>query len=536
MLAVLLLPSWGLPLLAVLGGMWQADASMPSGVGCSSWAAMSALIATGTSLGCLIVAAAMLYLLESVPKSARWKWLAILCVPLAIPPYLLGLAWAPLLSPVGLVVQPNAGGCALPPVRAVLSVIAILVASYYPVALLGLRSVHAAWHSAYEEAAWVSGLTRGAQLRLRARWYGAPAAAAFALIALLVLGEFAVADYYGVRTLAAGIFAVFATYQNPQAVLSLLIPLMIVAVVLAVVGAFAFRRVQMRLAINRDTEGGTESAIIGASTRASRFAAVALVGFTGVLLIMPIGLLMSALADAGQPVASLSAVWNVARSDLITSIWIAAAVSALTLPLAFVIAITAAYARSPWEQLPRVIAWAAFLTPPSLWGLGALLIQGQLPPGVWLAGSVAALIVGMILRSLALGTELLATSMARLPRGYLEAAAVSGLPKWQALRVGLWKPIRARCLSALLLIWIWALGDITLTVLVAPPGTSTLMLRIFQSVHYGPPQWLAALTAWHLAMTAAGIGMTLLLLRGSRDRPRSSWFITTDQGPHAAVG
>jgi iron(III) transport system permease protein len=531
-LAVLLLSSWGLPLLAVLGGTWQANVSMPASVDCSSWAIMSGLVVVGVSLGCLIVGTAVLSLVESLPARARWQWLAISCMPLAIPPYLLGLAWAPLLSPVGLVVQPNAGGCALPAARSVLSVIGILVAGYYPIAVLGLRAVHSAWHAAYDEAASVSGLGRMARLRLRANWYCAPVAGVFALIALPVLGEFAVADYYGVRTLAAGVFAVFAAYQNPHAVTSLLIPLMLAAVLLAALASLAFRRTQRRLALNRRAESGAQRT----STATSRFAVVALLIFIAVTLVMPMSLLMSSLAEAGQSTASLATVWKVARGDLTTSIWLAAAVSALTLPMAFAIALTGAYARSSWEQLPRVIAWAAFLTPPSLWGLGALLLQSELPPGIWLGGSMTALLVGMILRSLALGTEMLAASMARLPRSYLEAAAVSGLPRWQAVRVGLWKPIRTTCWSALVLIWVWALGDITLTVLVAPAGTSTLMLRIFQSVHYGPPQWLAALTAWHLAMTAAGIAMALLILRGSRGQRRSPWFISTDRNPHAAVG
>jgi len=528
-LGVLLLLSWGLPLLALSGGTWQSGVATLASIGCDSWTISSLLVALGTSLACLVVGAAMLYLIESSPIQSQWRWLAILCVPLAIPPYLLGLAWAPLLSPVGLVVQPVAGGCALPPARSVLSVIVVLTGSYYPIALLALRAVRSAWHVTYDEAASVSGLGNVAQIRLRARWYWPSAAGAFALIALLVLGEFAVADYYGVRTLAAGIFAVFASYQDPRAVTSLLIPLAVAAVVLVVVASAAFRRTQMRLSMSRDAE---VSNCAGESRRAvssarENGAVAALLGFVAVTLVVPMYLLLSSLGTAA--IDSLAGVWKVARSDLTTSIWLAAAVSVLTLPLALAIAAASAYARSSWEHLPRVIAWIAFLTPPSLWGLGALVMQSKLPLGTWITGSAMALILGMILRSLALGAEILSAKMIRVPRNYLEAAAVSGLPRWQALRVGVWKPIRTTCWSALVLVWVWVLGDITLTVLVAPPGTSTLMLRIFQSVHYGPAQWLAALTSWHLAMTAAGIAVALLLFR--RSSPMS-----LDRPPHVAVG
>src|SRR5262245_28741909 len=161
-------------------------------------------------------------ILAALVESAgvRWRawWLAALSLPLLLPAYLVAIAWAPLLSPTGMVVLPASTVHEFN-LRAFLSVAWIHCCAWYPVALLIFHSAARLWSSKYDEVARASGFTGIQVTRMRLRWYSWPALAAFAIVSLMVLADFSVADYFGVRTLGTEIFAIVSAYLDPAAAL-----------------------------------------------------------------------------------------------------------------------------------------------------------------------------------------------------------------------------------------------------------------------------------------------------------------------------
>jgi iron(III) transport system permease protein len=101
----------------------------------------------------------------------------------------------------------------------------------------------------------------------------------------------------------------------------------------------------------------------------------------------------------------------------------------------------------------------------------------------------------------------------------LDAAAVDGAGPVARL----WRVVLPCRLCGLALAWLVAaavaLGDLAASILVVPPGVTTLPIRIFGLLHYGVEDQVAGVCLAMVAMFA-GIAATLFFLakRWSRDR------------------
>ena len=102
-------------------------------------------------------------------------------------------------------------------------------------------------------------------------------------------------------------------------------------------------------------------------------------------------------------------------------------------------------------------------------------------------------LLAQTIRALPLVTLLLWTQMESVSQDLLDSAAGEGAGGWSQLtRVVL--PLRwPGVLAAACVAFIVAIGELAATVLVVPPGVSTLSIRIFGLLHYGAEDQVAAL-------------------------------------------
>lgn len=62
---------------------------------------------------------------------------------------------------------------------------------------------------------------------------------------------------------------------------------------------------------------------------------------------------------------------------------------------------------------------------------------------------------------------------------------LDGLSRWQSLRLVLWPQTRGRWLVAALALAVLSIGELSCTILVLPPGVSTVSMRLFGLLHFG---------------------------------------------------
>lgn len=217
--------------------------------------------------------------------------------------------------------------------------------------------------------------------------------------------------------------------------------------------------------------------------------------------------------------------WMVAQSparfadELTWSIIIASVTATVSLTIAAPLAWCARHGGwRRWLTLLCVATGAALPGPlVGLWII-RLLNQPDFPWLTWLYDhSVLAPVAATVLRALPAAILVSWYGFQSLSADLLDAAAVDGLgPADRFLRLVV--PIRWRVLAAAWLVsFVLAVGDLTSSVLVTPPGLFTIPVRVFGLLHAGVDDQVAGLC---LANACAMVFIQLALVRLLREREK----------------
>jgi iron(III) transport system permease protein len=96
-----------------------------------------------------------------------------------------------------------------------------------------------------------------------------------------------------------------------------------------------------------------------------------------------------------------------------------------------------------------------------------------------------------------------------IPMDLIEAARLDGFGPWGEWRLVV-APLTAPAAGrAVLAVAALALGEVSASKLVNPPGRTAYVLRLFDQMHYGADSTVAALSLLQLALTAAAAGVVL---------------------------
>jgi iron(III) transport system permease protein len=244
------------------------------------------------------------------------------------------------------------------------------------------------------------------------------------------------------------------------------------------------------------------------------------------LLVTGAGMVVMAL---GRSIGTVAAFWRGLTAlvpELVTSgiaAQVAAAVLvALGLGLAGVLRQGGALS-SPQRGIRRVARFALLMvvalllaTPAPVLGISLKELMNR--PG-W-AGAVhdspAILLLGYGLRFLPFAVLLLQPAVQRVSREHEDAARLDGCD-WLALQRHIyWPAARRDVLVAWLLLVILCIGEVSTTVLLAPPGWPTLAVRAFTLLHSGVYADVATLAIASMALIVAPWGALLLVIRRRR--------------------
>jgi ABC-type Fe3+ transport system permease subunit len=199
--------------------------------------------------------------------------------------------------------------------------------------------------------------------------------------------------------------------------------------------------------------------------------------------------------------------------------------SALVAGLAATLAVPGAVAlawparRGGWKGLPALLVTALGLAVPApLVGLALirLLDQPGWPGLVWLYDeTVLAPVLAMLIRTLPSAILFCWYALRTIGEDVLDSGACDGAGPWRRL----WWIVLPQRRAALAAAWLFAFclasGELAASILVAPPGVSTLPIRVFGLIHAGVDDQVAALClfAWLGVCTAVGVLLWLVKMR-----------------------
>ena len=472
----------------VLPLIWMLAGSAGTG-GAAGLAALSGdrhrdLVIQTLLLGCIAALCALaagvplgIALAGCDPRRVRLARFALL-VPLALPSYVLALAWVTLAG-----TRFAAWTYSLPSAGLVLGF------CFFPIVMLATEAAVRSVPSHLAEAGWIVAPP------LRVWWkilmpLIAPSLAASTLVVFaLSISDFAVPSLLRIRVYTTEVFTAFAALYDFRLAAMMALPLALIAGI-ASLAAFEIMR--------RPLSGRADRGKTGVRwNRRLHQIAVLLLGTAGVTAVAtPIGAIALE-AMMGRVAFSAAASMDAIGNGLLWSTASATVVVAVGALLGYWIT----KARTSTAHLTEALWLSVFAVPATVVGIGIIGLWNR--PGVLgdVYSSGASVVIAYVSRFLPIGALLCAAFLRRTPPAAEEAAIVSGA-SWSRTIIRIVLPISRNGLAAVwLVMFILMFGDVALAVLVAPPGESNLAVRAYTLMANSPVGDVARIALVQVALS-----------------------------------
>lgn len=333
-----------------------------------------------------------------------------------------------------------------------------------------------------------------------------PAAGSGLLLGAAILFLLAVADLgvpeslRSLPLLAREVYVQFGVYYDTRGALAAALAAALVALGALGIALWLLRLAGFMAAVEENADADTDST--GVVPPGLPAMVVRTLGW--VMAILPtvtlVTVLFLTLRGPDGPFGVLSLTWKLTAREFFFSLRLAAISAGLAMFAGLLVGLALATRRHPWPW--RILVLLGFILPGPIFGmgfkLGLLWPPGSLPMGLddglaWLDGTLVPLLFAWMLQFAPLVALLVELHLRRAPREWSEAVALESSTPLTSLRVwGLWWVWPALAVGALGVMAL-SLGEIGATVLLVPPGTTTLSVRLFTLMHYAPVGQVSAL-------------------------------------------
>ncbi len=438
----------------------------------------------GLALGVSITAMALGWL----GAVLLWSWrgqaaglLMWLILPLiALPRYMHAMAWLAVADAVGDLLRPF--GWSMGFLQGWGGTLWVEVAAFSPLALgcawIGLRSID----PELVEAGRIARSDVQNLLRIALPLSAPSLLTGAGIVFLLSLLDYSVPSLFQVHVYAMEVFAEFSATNGPERTFLLAMPLLLLAVGVLAAVLGPLRTLTLRAVLHRDVW-----------TNPPQWPTwiVWLQWMAGILVVVQALAPFVVLISQSGVLREVAATMAEARSEVTYSLWTSGLAALLSLPLALVAA-RALLRADRFSHVRWMLVVSPLAVPAPLVGIGLIIVSNR--PSLEASG-VAQIMpaVASMARFTALAALILLAQMRRTDMLLLDAALVFQ-PAWWRRQFRVRLPLLAGgLLAGAGLVFALSMGELGATLMVVPPGQATLTMRIYNYLHYGASDMVAAL-------------------------------------------
>lgn len=421
-----------------------------------------------------------------------WKPLVriLLAAPMLLPPYVTALAWVSLGGGAGLLASILGQDVSSTWTYSPAGVVFVLTLVFYPLSMLATEVAVRRIEPRLEEAALIVTSPRQVLRHITMRLAAPSIIAAALLIFVLAISEFGVPALLRVRVFTTEVFTAFSALYDFGRATVLALPLLLLSIVIA---ALAVAVAGERLVTTRRGLATGDMALLH-TWRSAGIVAAALVVM--IALVVPLALLLR----EALGVRSWAATVGGSSPAIANSLLFAATGATLTTGVGLVLGYARARARRSVSFLADLSFVALFSVPSTVIGVGLISLWNR--PGLLgtLYGTDAMLLIGYMARFLpvaALGT---AAAVRQVPSSHEEAAATAGAGWVRTIMHIVVPQVFMGLIAVWVVVFVLAFGELGASILVAPPGETTLPIRIYTLIANAPPAQVAALALLQAAV------------------------------------
>jgi iron(III) transport system permease protein len=447
------------------------------------------LLGVGTALGATVIGVPLGIALARGPLRGKAFLRLVLAAPALLPPYIVALAWIYLGGSRGLLATAIRRDVLSDVTYSLPAAAAVLSLTFYPLCMLATEVAMRQIDGRLEEAALICAPPRRVLWRITLPLAAPSILAAALIIFVMAVSEFGVPGLLRVRVYTTEVFTAFAAlFDFSRAVLTAVPLLLLCAAIAGVAAVIAGERlVTPRRRTGRPPHGFHSG---------GRSAEVAVVTVILIAVVVPVALLVREAFGA----RSLSTVFAGSGEAIANSL----VVSATGATAIVIVAVFLGYARArAVDALGRVadVAFVVlFAVPSTIIGVGLIGLWNR--PGLLGAayGTDAMFLLAHLARFLPVAALVLAASVRYVPQSHEEAAAVSGAGWVRTMTRIVVPQMRLGLAATWVIAFVLCFGELGASILIAPPGESTLPIRMYTIIANTPPSRVAA-----LALVQAGV-------------------------------
>ncbi len=450
----------------------------------------STLLGAGASMLATLVGAPLgLFLARARARGKAW-WRLALVIPLIVPPYVLALAWTWM-----------AGSLAY----SLTGAIVVLGVGFYPLAMLATEAAARRVDAGLEEAALLVAAPHRVLARITLPLIAPAVAAAALVIFVLAISEFGVPGLLRVNVFTTEVFTAFAALYDFGAATALSLPLLIVAIIAAIAA---------RLIIGERMLTTRRGSRIGLSLNPGKWQAAVIAPLLVIIalcVVLPAGVIVREAGGPGMIVSSL----DDSRDAIINSFALAGAGATLVVMLAALLGYGRARMRARWSGLVDLAFITLFAVPGTVVGIGLIGLWNHADWRGEIYASRFIIVIAYLARFAPVAALLLAASVRQIPVAFEEAAVIAGAGWPRRFSRIVLPQMFTGLFAAWVVAFIFAIGEIGATALVAPPGESTLPVRVYTLIANTPASKLAALALAQVTIVFLPLALFALFVRRS---------------------
>ncbi|HDH04397.1 MAG TPA: iron ABC transporter permease [Nitrospirae bacterium] len=450
-------------------------------------------LAGGTTILSLIIGVPLAILISRTNLWGRRVFGIVYIIPILIPPYIHAIVWRHLNGFIKRFLSLD--------IHSLWGAIFVLTLAYFPFVTLltqsGLKSVD----RNMEESSLLYHGNWKTLKRITLPLVSPHIISGAIFVFIFTIVDFAVPDIFRVKVYPVEIFIQFSAFYDERAAAIYSLPLIAVTLILLIL-----QKRHMKDRAYVQISGGISKAVrynLGRLNTAA-FGICLLIICLSVLI--PVGVLLK----VAGPFSSYIRVFSMSGEQILYSLVLASTGAVLAVCLAFSISYLIERAKAGLKTPLEFASFVPLAIPATALGIGLIKVWNR-PVADIIYASPLIIVLGYIARFIPFVIIAVTSGMKQVGQRVEEAAFLT-TGNWSKVMYRIIIPLTKHSLIAgFFIVFILSIGELGTTLLVIPPGRETVPIKIYNLMHYGADQMVAALCLILIAIILAFSGLFLIV-------------------------
>jgi len=447
----------------------------------------SILIVGAASLIAMFIGGVLAYYLATVHIRFSIVLILLLLTNFFIPSYIHALSWSRLfmdesiLNTIAIYTGMDIKGSTV--IDGWFGTVWVLALSYFPIIFVAVYLSCLRWGQSMQNAALMFGSPSRARI-IRLTFLRVPLLVSTLLVFLLIFSDFGVPDLFQIPMYSTEIFIQLSSYYNNSNALFISLPYIITSCIIL----WWIISLTKKISLSLSTADSNPSKV-RVSGPVSFLVHTLLYGCIFIVIVLP----LLNLIYLTQDFEMFFRAFELVKTDLLNSTLFAGFVSIVIVLFALYASYGYVRLKSHYKEGLRIIIFLMLVLPASLLALSLISFWNQEGMMGWFYQSEGIVVLGVSIRWLPIAFEILLIGWLFVNEKQENAALVFGVGWWSVVKNIHFPQMKPFILSVFILCFVLAFNELTMMVLLSPPGLSLLPGRIFSVIHYGPENLLAAI-------------------------------------------